>query len=150
MCVWMCVCVCVCECVRACVCVCAGDSVSARVLCFSVCQFHFALYDWVVMHYYLLIFVYLCNPCCGLIKWESVLSRRTRTINSMCMGECTETCEHVCVRVWVRLHIHPNLHTYSIRVCVCACVHACVRACRRVCECEGVVFQCVSVMIKYK
>ena len=46
-CVRVCVCVCVgvCECVRACVRVRAGDSVSARVLCFSVCQFHFALYD---------------------------------------------------------------------------------------------------------
>ena len=52
--VCVCVCVCVvCVCVGCvCVCVCvyvrararAGDSVSARVLCFSVCQFHFALY----------------------------------------------------------------------------------------------------------
>ena len=41
------VCVCVCVCVGVCVCVCvlAGDSVSARVVCFSVWQFHFALYD---------------------------------------------------------------------------------------------------------
>ena len=42
-CVYVCVCVCVC----VSVCVRAGDSVSAKVLCFSatVCQFHFALYD---------------------------------------------------------------------------------------------------------
>ena len=37
------VCVCVCVCVRACVR--ADDSVSARVLYLSVCQFDFALYD---------------------------------------------------------------------------------------------------------
>ena len=37
----------VCACVRVGVCGCvrAGDSVSARVLCFSVCQFRFVLYD---------------------------------------------------------------------------------------------------------
>ena len=36
-----------CVCVWVCVCVCArtGESVSARVLCCIVCQFHFALYD---------------------------------------------------------------------------------------------------------
>ena len=34
-------CVCVCMHVRAC----ADDSVSVKVLCFSVCQFHFALHD---------------------------------------------------------------------------------------------------------
>ena len=33
------------KCVCVCVCVLAGDSVSARVLCFCVCQSHFALYD---------------------------------------------------------------------------------------------------------
>ena len=33
----------VCAFVRACLR--AGESVSARMLCFSVCQFHFALYD---------------------------------------------------------------------------------------------------------
>ena len=40
-------------CVCVCVCVCAGDLVRARVLCFSVSQFHFALYDsvCVVMYY---------------------------------------------------------------------------------------------------
>ena len=41
---------------RVCVCVCmrAVDSVSVRVLCFSVCQFHTALFDevWVVLYYY--------------------------------------------------------------------------------------------------
>ena len=46
----------VCVCVRACVR--AGESVSARVLCLSVCQFHFALYDAVslcaVMYYCML------------------------------------------------------------------------------------------------
>ena len=34
-------CVCLCVCARAR----AGGVVSARVLCFNVCQFHFALYD---------------------------------------------------------------------------------------------------------
>ena len=62
----MCVCVSVRTCVRACVracmrtcvrdvfvhtcvraCVQSGNSVIARVLCFSVCQFDFALYDYV-------------------------------------------------------------------------------------------------------
>ena len=53
----------------------------------------------------------------------------------------------------VRLHIHPNLHTYSLRVCVGVGggggggEGSCRRACRRVCECEGVVFQCVSVSL---
>ena len=28
-----------------CACVHAGDSVSARVFCFSVCQFHFVMFD---------------------------------------------------------------------------------------------------------
>ena len=32
-------------CVCVGVCVFAGDSVSARILCFSVCRFHFDLYD---------------------------------------------------------------------------------------------------------
>ena len=41
----MCVCVGACVCVCRCVCVLAGDSVSARILCFSVCRFHFDLYD---------------------------------------------------------------------------------------------------------
>ena len=42
-CMFVCVCVPVCVCVRACMrgCARAGESVSARVLCFSVCQFHF-------------------------------------------------------------------------------------------------------------
>ena len=37
----MCVCVCVCVSASAR----AGDSMSAGCLCFSVCQFHFVLYD---------------------------------------------------------------------------------------------------------
>ena len=40
-------CVCVCARARARVCASAGDSVSARVLCFSVSQLHFALYKYV-------------------------------------------------------------------------------------------------------
>ena len=45
------------------------------------------------------------------------------------------------------------IYIQSTRVCVCVwgggggrvCVRACVRACRRLCECEGTVFECVSV-----
>ena len=54
----------------------------------------------------------------------------------------------------VRLHIHPNLHTVYALVCVCggggaggaglcACMRSCVQA--TLCECEGIVFECVSV-----
>ena len=69
--------------------VCAGDSVSARVLCFSVCQSHFTLYNHVcvlLLLCYWFVCGYLCIPCFCLIKWQSVSSRRTRTINSMCVG----------------------------------------------------------------
>ena len=37
------VCVCMCACMHVCECV--QVTVSARVLCFSMCQFDFALYD---------------------------------------------------------------------------------------------------------
>ena len=43
----------------ACVCVCAGNSVSVRVLCFSVCQFHFALSNQVGVPVY-----YYSIDCC--------------------------------------------------------------------------------------
>ena len=53
--------------------------------------------------------------------------------------------------VCVRLHIHPNLHwhMYSLRACVRVCVCVRTRACKRFCECEGVVFQCVSVSLYF-
>ena len=63
--------------------------------------------------------------------WQRGLSRRTRTINSMCVGTCTKTCEHVCVR----LHIHPA-DTHTVYVCVCACTRARAIVCMCVCVCE--------------
>ena len=124
----LCVCVCVCVCARARACVPAwvreGKPVSARVFVFQYVSVS-PSFVWLSMSSNLLLCYwflceYVCIPCFCLIKWQSALSRRTRTINFMCVGACTKTCEHVCVR----LYIHPNLHTCSLRVC--ACVYVCV------------------------
>ena len=64
---------CVCACVR----VRAGDSVNAKVLFFSVCQFHFALYGYVcvVMHYYAVDF---CVSICAFRALVSLNSKELR------------------------------------------------------------------------
>ena len=154
MCVCVCVCVCARACVRACVCVCARACVRACVCarararvracvraqtslwvpgcCFSVCQFHFV---WLSMSSnillcYWFLYEYLCIPYLSLVKWQSALSRRTRTINSTGMHACTETCEHD-----VPGYTSILIYIQSTRVCVWggvggggACLCAFVRA----------------------
>ena len=85
--------------------------------CVSVCQFHFA---WLSMRSdvllcYWFLCEYFCIPHFCLIKWQSTLSRQTRSVNSMCVGTCTETCEHVSCYTCILIKTH-SLHQYK-RVC---------------------------------
>ena len=159
-CMRACVCVCMRACIRACVCVCARARARVRACvraqtslwvpgcCFSVCQFHFvwlSMSSNVLLLCYWFLYEYLCIPYLCLVKWQRAVSRRTRTIKSMCMRACTETCEH-----GVPGYTAILIYIQSTRVCVWGgwgCVFVCVRACRRLCECEGIVFECVSVWL---
>ena len=81
--------VCVCTCRRLSARVCVLVCVSFTLLCMISMSSNVLLCYWFLCEYF-------CIPCFCLIKWQSPLSRQTCTINSICVGTCTETCEHVC------------------------------------------------------
>ena len=124
---WACVCgidvhVCVCVCAS----MCAGDSVSARVFVFQYVSVSFC-FVWLSMISNVLLcnwFLceYLCIPYFCLIKWQSTLSHQTHTINSMCVGACTEACEY-CVG------LHGSILIYTDTVYELSLIH--IWRCRR-------------------
>ena len=120
-----CVCVCVRVCVRVCVCVC----VCVRA-CVRACRRLFECEDWCCVSVWLC-FVWLnmnCNallccwflceylgiPCFCLIKWQSSFSRRTRTLNTMCVGACIKP--SFCCFVFL---------SFFLLCCCCCCCCCC-------------------------